>query len=187
MCQTTKKSALILIALISCPLKGANNNDEAWPSAVGSLVSSFQNLDVTGPDFKWNCADRFNRKSFPLVAVWIGDYREQVMVAQVSYCSCLMWEILKGAPMGHSSFWVRDDSTDQHGYSEHLDEPNIDNLCTLGVHPIWNQIWQYSLCNVYHLWQPDALHQLLLGSVEDLLHWLLNYLEAGDVKDQFDK
>jgi hypothetical protein len=27
------------------------------------------------------------------------------------------------------------------------------------------------------------LHQLLLGLVNDLFHWLLKYLKAGDVKD----
>jgi hypothetical protein len=69
---------------------------------------------------------------------------------------------------------------------ELLDETNIDVLHTLGVHPICNQFWQYPLCNVYRLWQPDELHQLLLGLVKDLLHWLLKYLKARNVKDQFD-
>jgi hypothetical protein len=49
-----------------------------------------------------------------------------------------------------------------------------------------NQFWQYSLSNVYHLWQPDELHQLLLGFGKDLLHWLLNYQEARNVKYQYD-
>jgi hypothetical protein len=44
----------------------------------------------------------------------------------------------------------------------------------------------YPLCNVYRLWQSDELHQLLLGLVKDLLHWLLKYLEARNLKDQFD-
>ena len=30
------------------------------------------------------------------------------------------------------------------------------------------------------------MHQLLLGLVNDLLHWLLKYLKARNVKDQFD-
>jgi len=49
-----------------------------------------------------------------------------------------------------------------------------------------NQFSQFPLCNVYQLWQPDELHQLLLGLVKDLLHWLLKYLKARNVKDQFD-
>jgi len=69
---------------------------------------------------------------------------------------------------------------------ELLDETNIDYLHTLGFHLIRNQFWQYPLFNVYRLWQPDELHQLLLGLVKDLLHWLLKYQKARNVKDQFD-
>ena len=39
---------------------------------------------------------------------------------------------------------------------------------------------------MYRLWQPDELHQLLLGLFKDLLHWLLKYLKTRNVKDQFD-
>jgi hypothetical protein len=65
-------------------------------------------------------------------------------------------------------------------------ESNMNVLHTLGVYPIRNQFWQYPLCNVYCLWQPDELHQLLLGLVKDLLHWLLKYLKARNLKNQFD-
>ena len=57
---------------------------------------------------------------------------------------------------------------------------------TLRVHPIRNQLWQFPLCNVYQLWQPDELHQLLLDLVKYLLHWLLKYLKARNVNNQFD-
>jgi len=108
------------------------------------------------------------------------------MVAQVSYGSCPMCEIPKGAPMRHSTFRRLDNSIDQHIYSELLEDINIDALHTLVVHPICNQFWQYPLCNIYRLWQPDELHQLLLGLVKDLLHWLLKYLKARHIEDQFD-
>jgi hypothetical protein len=50
---------------------------------------------------------------------------------------------------------------------ELLEDNNIDALHTLGVRPMRNQFWQYAICNVYRIWQPDKLHQLLLGSVID--------------------
>jgi len=108
------------------------------------------------------------------------------MVAQVSYGSCSMCEIHRGAPMRHSTFRLLNNSRDQHIDFQPLEDNNIDTLHTLGVHPIHNQFWQYPLCNVYQLWQADELHQLLLGLVKDLLHWLLKYLKARNIKDQFD-
>jgi len=70
-------------------------------------------------------------------------------------------------------------------YSDLQDERNIDVLHTPRVHPFRNQFWQIPLCNVYQLWQPDELHQLLLGLVNDLLPWRLKYLKTRNVKDQF--
>jgi hypothetical protein len=117
---------------------------------------------------------------------WEGDYPEQAMIAQVSCGSCAMCEIRKCVPMGHSTIRPLTHPSDQDVYLELLDEPNIDVLHCLGVYPIRNMFWQYPLCNVYRLWQPDELHQLLLGLVKDILHWMLKYLTTKNVKDQFD-
>jgi len=127
---------------------------------------------------KWNCADGLQRKCYRLIAAWVGDYPEQFMVAQVSYGSCPMCAIPRGAPMGHSSLRPLDNPPDQDFSSERLDETKHDVLHTHGVHVIRNQFWQYPLCNVYWLQLPDELHQLLLGLVKDLLHCLLRYLKA---------
>jgi hypothetical protein len=97
-----------------------------------------------------------------------------------------MGETLKGAPLGYSTFRPLDNSRDQPIYLELLEDNSIDALRTVCVHPICNQFWQYPLCNVYGLWLPDELHQLLMGLVKDLLHWLLKYLKARNVRDQFD-
>jgi len=64
------------------------------------------------------------------------------MVAQVYYGSCPMCEISKAVPMGHSTFRPLNTSSNQHIYSELLEDNNIDSLHTLGVHPIRNQFWQ---------------------------------------------
>jgi len=97
-----------------------------------------------------------------------------------------MCEILRSAPMWHSIFRPLDNSRDQHIYLELLEDNHFDALHTLGVHPISNQVWQYPLCNVYHLWQPDEMLQQILGLVEDLVHSLLKYLKARNVKNIFD-
>jgi len=185
-CRTSKKRAWILLGLIPCPPKDAKKIDQAWHSAVGTVLSQLRHLDITGPGLKWDCAERFQRQWYPLLAACIGDYLEQVMVAEVSYGSCSMCEIPKGVPMGHSTFRPLNNSRDQHIYSELLEDNNLDALPSLGVHPIRNQFWQYPLYNVYRLWQADELHQQLLGFVKDILHWRLKYLKARNGEDQFD-
>jgi len=128
-------------------------------------------------DSRWQCC--------PLLAAWVGDYLEQVMVAPVSYASWLMCEYRTSALVGNSPYWPRDGSGDHCLYFPFLDRTNMDALDTLGVHPISGQFWHYPLCNVYQLWQHDDSHQLLLSFVRVLLPWLLRCLKARKVNDQF--
>jgi len=108
------------------------------------------------------------------------------MVAQVIYRSCPMCESHKGAAMVWSTFQPLDFSSNQHIYSELLLDIEVDSLHTLGIHPIHDQWWYYSLCNDYRLWGPDELHQLLLRLVNDILNWLLKDLKTRNVKEDFE-
>jgi len=66
--RTPKMPAWILIGLISCPQKGTKNIDEAWHSAVGTVLSQLRHLDIAGPGLKWDCVDSFQWQCYPLLA-----------------------------------------------------------------------------------------------------------------------
>jgi len=134
---------------------------------------------------EWDCAVGLVWQCYPLFAPWVGDYPQQVMVAQIPHGLCLLCEVLQGALMGHSTFRLLDSSRDQHIHVELQMYSNIDSLHSVGVHPICNQFWQYPLCKVYQLWQSDELPQLLLGLVKDILKLLLKYVKSRNGKDQF--
>jgi hypothetical protein len=99
--QTPIKCTWILVGLIVSPLIGAKNMEDSWHSAVGTVLSPLWNLEITGADLKWHCADEFHRQCYALLAAWVGDYLERVIIAPVSDGSCLMCQIPNGAPMGH--------------------------------------------------------------------------------------
>jgi len=159
---------------------------KAWQSLVGKVVSPLRSVDRTGPGLKFNCADGFQRQRHHLLAAWVGDYPEHITIAQVTYGWCPMCEIPNRMPMGQSTSWALDNSSNQDVYSELLDETNIDVLHTLRIHPIHKQFWQWPLYNVCHLSQPNELHQLLVGLVKHFLHWQLKLLNGWNVKDQID-
>jgi len=79
--RTHQQHAWILVGLIPCPPKGAKHTDEAWHSAVGTVLSPLRNLDITDPGLKWDCAVGLQRQCYPLLAAWVGNYPERVMVA----------------------------------------------------------------------------------------------------------
>jgi hypothetical protein len=101
--RTPNKCLWILFRLNPCPRKCGYNTEEAWHSAVGTVLPPHRNLDITGPSLKRNCGNGFHKQCYPLLAPWVADYPEQVMVTQVSYGSCLMCEIPTSVPMGHST------------------------------------------------------------------------------------
>jgi len=105
-----EKRTWILVGPIPCPPKGAKNIDKAWHNMVGTALSQLTHLDITGPGLKCDCVDGFQRQCYPLLAAWVRDYLKQVMIAYVSYSSCPMCEIAKGAPMWHSTFRPLDTS-----------------------------------------------------------------------------
>jgi len=185
-CWTLKSHSRILICLITCCLQDTKHTNEVWHYGVETVLSPVRNQHIPGPSKKWDCADGFLRLCYPLLAAWVGNYPEQVMFVQVTNGSYLMCDLPKGLLLGHSTFWPRDNSKDQHVYLDFLDNTNIDALPTLGIHPICNQFWQFPLCNINQLWQSDEFRQLLLEFVLDLLNWLPPYLNHTNVKAQFD-
>jgi hypothetical protein len=136
---TCENPAWILFGLIPCPQKGSKDLEEAWHSAVGTVQSQPWDLDIAGPRLNWHCADEFQRKCYPLLAVWVGDVSEHIKIAQVCNALCLMCEILNVVPMVHFTFSPLNNSRDRHIYLELLEDNNNDALHILGVHPIRNQ------------------------------------------------
>jgi len=171
--------------MITCHPQSAKNTQDAFLSKDGTVLFPLRHPDITCRSLGCDCTEGFPRHCDPMLAAWVGHYPEQVMHAEVSYGLCPMCEIPRVVPMGHSTFRPLNFSTDQHINPTPLEETTINALDTLGVHLIHNQSWQYPLCNVYWLWQPDEVHQLLLGSVKNSLHRVLKHLNARNVKDQF--
>jgi hypothetical protein len=76
------------------------------------VLSQLRNVDNTALGLNWDCPDEFERQCCPLSAAWDGDYPEDILVAQVSYASCPMCEVQKGAPMGYSTLQPLDNPRD---------------------------------------------------------------------------
>jgi len=108
------------------------------------------------------------------------------MVTQVSYALCPMSDNLQCGTMEQAKFCWLYYTREQHLFSELQVQTKIDIQHALGIDPIHNQLWHYPFCDLYQHWQLDKLHRLFLGSVKDILIWVQEYLNARNVKNQFD-
>jgi len=129
--QTPKKCAWILVGLFPHRPKGFQNTDEAWHSAVVTALSTLQNVDISSFGLKYNSADGFQRQCYPLLAAWVGDHPEHIMIAEISHCTCLKCGIPECVRMGHSACRALNNSRHHHVHPEQLEEPSIDVLHTL--------------------------------------------------------
>jgi hypothetical protein len=60
--QTPAMHTWILVGLSPCPPTGTNITDTAQHSAVGTVLSTLQNFDITVPGLKWTFPDQLQRQ-----------------------------------------------------------------------------------------------------------------------------
>jgi hypothetical protein len=77
---------------------------------------------------------------------------------------------------------------DSKSYQQALERGNpedVEYLASIGLRVEENPFWGLPLCNVYRLWQPDALHLLHLGILKTMMDWLVGYLRQRGILGRF--
>ena len=77
---------------------------------------------------------------------------------------------------------------DPKSYQQALEIGNPEDVkyfASIGLRMEENPFWRLPLCNVYTLWQPDALHLLHLGIVKTMMDWLVGYLRPRGMIGRF--
>ena len=183
--RTASRRAWILVGFIPVPPKGAPDSSAAWHHAVHTIIGALKEVKIDGPGYQWDCADGFLRRCYPILAAWIGDYPEISTLTQIIGGACPVCEIPKGIAMGHDKQSRKFKPRCVAEYQGRLDDC-ADELKQVHLQPMSNLFWDYPLCDVYRLWQPDTLHQLYLGIVKDLFQWVTGYMKIRGMKEEFD-
>jgi len=119
---------------------------------------------------------------YPILASFVGDYPEQVLVTCTYYSECPKCEVPHDELGDLGSFLSRDLGKARRTYR--LADGNVrmfhaacrDN----GIKPVFHPFWEsLLLVNIYLSITPDILHQLLQGVVKHLVTWLSNPLVFG--------
>ena len=79
---------------------------------------------------------------------------------------------------------------DPMSYQQALERGNPEDaeyLAFISLQVEENLFWRLPLCNVYTLWQPDALHLLHLGILKTMMDWFVGYLRKRKILDQFNE
>ena len=122
------------------------------------------------------------RQCHPILASYIGDYPEQVLVTCTYYGECPKCEVPHGRLGDYGRFSSRD-------YGKALETYALadGDVCVFhatcrdnGIKPVFHPFWEsLPLTNIYTSITPDVLHQLLQGVMKHLIEWVSSSLIFG--------
>ena len=118
------------------------------------------------------------RKFFPIFAIHVGDYPEQVQCTCVKSRKCPTCRVAKG----QLGFWIEKTITDPTLYNldkiiDAMNDPNHKDWpkrCeSLGIRPVYKPYWRdLPYADPFLSITPDILHQVYQGMLKHLIQWL---------------
>ena len=130
------------------------------------------------------------RRIHPILAVFVGDYPEQVLVTGIKSMECPKCDVL-GKSLGNAEVPAR--PRDIHIVLQALSKVNGDlrsfkNACKLArIKPI-SPFWQLlPFVDIFQAITPDILHQLHQGLLKRLFSWLADAYGADEINKRFQR
>lgn len=130
------------------------------------------------------------RRCHPILAVYVGDYPEQTLVACVKQGECPICTIARGnigntigdSPHRDLAAILAALSTLDDGAAA----PYTQTCADAGIKPIQHPFWQgLPYTNIYYSITPDILHQLYQGIIKHLLSWLRCVIPDRELNARF--
>ncbi|KIJ05946.1 hypothetical protein PAXINDRAFT_103573 [Paxillus involutus ATCC 200175] len=118
------------------------------------------------------------RRAHPIVACYIGDYPEQLLVTGVKTGECPGCDIPRGELGSHgvdTAIKFRDLGKILDALALVDGDPlGFTKACAnVGIKPIYRPFWDdLPYCNIYRAMTPDILHQLYQGLIKHLIAWI---------------
>ncbi|KIJ15199.1 hypothetical protein PAXINDRAFT_77646, partial [Paxillus involutus ATCC 200175] len=150
-------------------------------ACMRELLSPMKEAGLHGVPMR--SGDGVLRRVHMLVACYIGDYPEQLLVMGVKTGECPGCDIPRGKlGSANTTYEFRDLKNILDALALVDGDPlQFTRACTqAGIKPIYRPFWQdLPYCNIYHTITPDVLHQLYQGLIKHLISWIkLAYCEA---------
>lgn len=139
--------------------------------------------------------DGVRRRCHPILAAFVGDYPEQVLVAGVKSGLCPKGKIPPSdlgsqepcqqrshAAAATAFHWLDEEQhpNDIEGYRAQCDEAGVKP----GIKPFWTE---YPYADIYQAITPDILHQLYQGLVKHLISWLKEVYGAKAIDERISR
>ena len=68
-------------------------------------------------------------------------------------------------------------------YQHSLESGDVQSFKDCGLQSEANPLWDFPVCDPYHLWQPNTLHLLNLGILKTMMEWVIGYMDDHGLLD----
>ncbi|KAJ3884978.1 hypothetical protein GG344DRAFT_59913 [Lentinula edodes] len=150
-------------------------------ACMGNLVAPLKELGISGVVMQ--SGDGVKRRCHPILAAYIGDYPEQILVSCGYYGDCPVCmttkdklgeypcshlfrdpdKAVEAVKLIHTNLWV-----------VHCDEANLKPV----QHPFWEDL---PYTDIFRSITPDILHQMYQGVMKHLVQWITSIVGAAEI------
>ncbi|THU98466.1 hypothetical protein K435DRAFT_818868 [Dendrothele bispora CBS 962.96] len=164
-------------------------NKASWRRTINNLFHAcvkelFAPLKEAGLEgIHMKSGDGVVRRCHPILAAYVGDYPEQILVTTGYYgdcptCPCPKDELeIYPCPYTYCDFHAACDAADKLGTADWVASCHDANLKPV-QHPFWEDL-HYT--DIFRSITPDILHQLYQGVMKHLIAWLTSICGADEI------
>ncbi|KAG0638796.1 hypothetical protein HOY80DRAFT_869993, partial [Tuber brumale] len=89
------KCAWVLVTVLPISLKNPKGGeiDRSWHRVIEHILKLITDHDIAGAGYEWDCSDGHVHQCYPVLAAWIADYPEHVILARIINGLCPICEI----------------------------------------------------------------------------------------------
>ena len=154
-----------------------------YHSALSRLLRPLEKVGLSG--LVMSDGYGIARRLHPILAVYIGDYPEQVLVTGIKSGECPKCDILRdNLGSDQEPFRIRDLNEIHEVLSLVDSDPrHYTRACKgAGIKPLYHPFWEsLPYCNIYQSITPDVLHQLHQGVFKHLFSWVKSACSTSEL------
>ncbi|KAM6490958.1 hypothetical protein JOM56_013578 [Amanita muscaria] len=188
--KPSQRGQVLLAYLPTSKLTGVTNRasqrrmvGNLFHCCLRRLLSPLEHMGVEGVNM--TDGDGITCRVHPILAVYVGDYPEQVMVTCVKTGECPKCNIPRN---DIGNIQVQATARDLNAVHQALSKVNGDtrdyiNACKgTGIKPVYHPFWEpLPYIDIFQAITPDILHQLHQGVFKHLVAWLLQAYGSAEI------
>ncbi|KAJ3561172.1 hypothetical protein NP233_g10357 [Leucocoprinus birnbaumii] len=190
-CRKPTRQAQVLLAYLPTDKLEHISNKSSRRRAVANLFHAcmrfiLEPLKALGEKgIELTSGDGAVRRCYPILAAYVGDYPEQVLVTLVKTGRCPVCPApRKGIGDKGSGLDPRDIKPIRRALAKIDQGADVyKKACTkVGIKPVQDPFWRHlPYCNIYSSITPDLLHQLYQGVIKHLVSWLEEAIGTSEI------